>query len=70
MRKKPPCKPDGVDCPLRHPGCQDGCEKMIEWKSEIESENRKRAERKEIEWLTCSPTARRGEIRRLKEGKK
>lgn len=70
MRKKPPCKPNGIDCPLRRPGCQDGCEKMQKWKTGIDDENRKRAEIKEIEWLMYSQSARRGEIRRLKEGKK
>ena len=70
MRKKPPCKPNGIDCPDRRPGCQDKCETMIKWKAEIDAENVARADAKEIEWLMTSQSARRGEIGRLKEGKK
>lgn len=28
----PPCKPDGVDCQFRYPGCQDHCPDMAVWK--------------------------------------
>lgn len=70
MRKKQPCKPNGIDCPNRRPGCQDKCEAMIAWKTYIDAGNAKRNEIKEIEWLMTSQSARRGEIRKLKEGKK
>lgn len=28
-RDKYPCKKDGIDCPLRHLGCQDTCGEML-----------------------------------------
>ena len=59
MRKKPPCRwAFGHDCPYRHLWCHHTCEQFVDWKSEIESENRKRAEIKEIEWLMYSQSAK------------
>ena len=66
MRKKPPCKKDGVDCPGRYPGCQDHCGRLAEWKAGIDSENQERARHKETEWLMLSERALNGKIKKLK----
>ena len=38
-----PCRENGVDCPDRHPGCQDTCERMKAAKAKNEA--RKAVER-------------------------
>lgn len=43
-RDKYPCRKDGVDCTMRHPGCQDTCPDMLAAK--IVNGSRKAIERK------------------------
>jgi hypothetical protein len=42
---KPPCKVNGVDCPMCYVGCQSECEKYREWLAIHEAE--KEAQRKD-----------------------
>jgi hypothetical protein len=35
---RPPCKPDGIDCPRRYVGCKAECEEWHEWLAAHERE--------------------------------
>lgn len=35
---KPPCKPDGIECPRRYIGCRAECEQYHEWLLQHEAE--------------------------------
>ena len=38
---KPPCKPDGIDCPRRYIGCRAECEEYHKWLAIHAEENEK-----------------------------
>lgn len=47
--RKPPCKKNGIDCAKRCPGCQDSCPDMKKWRAEVDAENEKKLQEKNID---------------------
>ena len=43
---RPPCKPDGMDCPLRYIGCRAECEEYHKWLAIHDTEKEKRRRNK------------------------
>lgn len=70
MRKKPPCKPNGVLCAKKYPACQDSCPVFIAWKAGEDERNQAKYAAKELEWITYSDRVKKAEIKKQKEGRK
>lgn len=47
--RKPPCKKNGVPCAKRCPGCQDHCPDYKEYRAELDADNKKKRQEKEID---------------------
>lgn len=43
---KPPCKPDGIDCPRRYIGCRAECEEYHKWLAIHDEEKEKQRRNK------------------------
>ena len=70
MRKPPPCKINGIDCPRRKLLCHGACKEWQKWKAEEEERKRVMYEAKELANITYSERVKKGEIKKIKEGRK